>query len=120
MLHLNKMTGYITAYLILDIYMRFILRILGSWALGIALVLIVKDIVISLSLMSISLSSFAQTWHDLHATSWSLIIDYFIDLQAIVGIKKIFSFIINLPAWLILGFLGTILSLAGANRPLRR
>ena len=96
--------------------MRFLLRVLGTWALGLALILVIKDIAISITSLTISLSSFAQTWQGLHKASWSGFSNYILDLFDIISAQYIAQFIFNFPAWIILSLLGIILLLLGRKK----
>ncbi len=96
--------------------MKFFFRILGTWLLGLALVLFVRDIVLSFVSLSIISPSLSQTWNDLHAPSWLALSDYLTSSLTQFGAKKIIIFIFNLPAWLIPTILGILLLIIGRNK----
>ncbi len=96
--------------------MRFFLRILGTWAFGLALILVVKDITISLAKTKFYLSSFSQTWVDLHEASWLASSQYILKMSEFVSMQKIVLFIFNSPAWIILIILGVLFLILGRKK----
>ncbi len=96
--------------------MKFIFRVLGAWFLALALVLLVKDIIISFASFSLIFSSLSQTWVELHASSWQSINDYLLSLPPFLAHKDIFYYITNMPAWIILTIIGILLLFAGKQR----
>ncbi len=99
--------------------MRFLLRILGTWALGFALILVVKDITISLSTMSISFSSFAQTWQDLHAPSFIYVSQNILNWFASFSAQNFAQLFFDSPAWIILSFFGVLLLFLGRKKKIK-
>lgn len=96
--------------------MKFLLRIIGTWFLGIAVVFLIRDIFLSQKLGAISFLSFSQTWNDLHSSSWLALSSFFASISLPNIVQNISLFIISLPAWVVLGVLGTIMLFVGRKK----
>ncbi|MCF6344686.1 MAG: hypothetical protein L3J15_08460 [Devosiaceae bacterium] len=97
-------------------FIKFLLRIMGTWFLGIAVVFLIRDIILSQNLGAISFLSFSQTWNDLHSSSWLAISNFLSNLSWPNTLNDISLFIISLPAWVVLGVLGTIMLFVGRKK----
>ena len=98
--------------------MRLVLRIVGTWLIGLALILLVVDGTRSLAANAIVLSSLGDTWSAVHRPSLDAVSSFFesrffADLLG-VGLAHLLTF----PAFAVLGVPGVALALMG-RRPRR-
>lgn len=98
--------------------MRLVLRIVGTWLIGLALVLLVVDGTKSLAANTVVFTSLGQAWTQLHAPSLVaaesfLASRFFADLLA-----SALGGLLAYPAFAVIGIPGIILALAG-RRPRR-
>jgi hypothetical protein len=98
--------------------MRLVLRILGTWLIGLALVLLVIDGTKSLAANDIVFTAFGQAWSQVHrpsleGTSGFFESRFFADLLGVV-----MQNILTYPAFAVLGVPGIVLALLG-RRPRR-
>jgi purine-cytosine permease-like protein len=96
--------------------MRLLLRILGTWLLGMALILVIVDGTRSLGADALVMTSLSDTWTSLHAESLEqlrgfLASRFFGPLLEIV--------VTALPGWLVLGVPGALLAWMGRTRRAR-
>lgn len=96
--------------------MRFVLRLLGTWLLGVALILIIIDGTKSLAVDGLVLSSLSDAWSMLHEESlenagqWSTNNGF----GAIWGMLS--GTILAWPGFLVTGIPGVIFAFAGRSR----
>jgi hypothetical protein len=93
--------------------MRLILRILGTWLIGLALIFLVVDGTKSLAANAIVFTSLAQAWTQLHAPSLEVVTGFFesrffADLLA-VAMQNLLTY----PIFAVLGIPGIVLALMG-------
>ncbi len=98
--------------------MRLVLRLLGTWLIGLSLVFLVVDGTRSLAGNAIVLTSFGQAWSQLHLASLDTVIiflegRFFADL-----LDNILQALLTYPAFAVLAVPGIVLALAG-RRPRR-
>lgn len=98
--------------------MRLVLRISGTWLIGLALVLLVVDGTKSLAGHGLVFAGFGQTWSQLHAPSLAAVSDFlasrfFADLLD-AGFRALLAY----PAFAVFGATGVALALLG-RRPRR-
>ena len=96
--------------------MRLILRILGTWLIGLALVLLVIDGTKSLGANDIVLTSLASLWTQLHPASLE-------GLQSFLGsrffaalLDAALKALLGYPAFAVVGVPGVLLALAGRKQ----
>ena len=98
--------------------MRLVLRILGTWLLGLALILIVIDGTKSLAANALVFTSLLDAWTGLHAGSIEAVREFlktrFFAEQLHVGFEALLTY----PAFAVIGVPGIILALLG-QRPRR-
>lgn len=100
--------------------MKFLFRLLATWLVGIALVLVVIDGTRMLAANAFIFTSLAETWGSIHAPSLAGL------RQAIeTGLhpaiwQSIVGPLFSLPGWLIFGLPGLIFAFAGSKRSPRR
>ncbi|WDR06970.1 hypothetical protein PSQ90_05900 [Devosia rhodophyticola] len=96
--------------------MRLFLRILGTWLLGLTLVLLVIDGTKSLAANDIVFTSFGAIWSGVHSPSLAAVIAFldgrfFADL-----LERLFVIILGYPAFAVLGVPGMVLAILGRSR----
>lgn len=96
--------------------MKFILRIVGTWFLGLAAVLIVIDGTKTLATNAIVTTSVADTWASLHAASWTTVSEWIIGGIAPVFGAGVALFLFAWPGWLFAGLLGVGFLVVGRQR----
>jgi hypothetical protein len=96
--------------------MRLLLRLLGTWLLGMALILVIIDGTRSLAANALVMTPLADTWTMLQAQS-------LIDLRAFLAsrffgalLETVVEFILSMPGWLVLGVPGAVLAWMGRTR----
>lgn len=99
--------------------MRLLLRLLGTWLLGMALILLIIDGTRSLAASTIVMTSLAETWGTLHMQSLE-------DVRAFLAtrffgplLEGVVDGILALPGWLVLGVPGGFLAWLGRTRRAR-
>jgi hypothetical protein len=102
----------------LGLRMRLLLRILGTWLIGLALIFLVVDGTKSLAANAIVFTSLGQAWTQLHAPSLEAVSGFFqsrffADLLAVT-----LDVLLAYPAFAVLGVPGIVLTLMG-RRPRR-
>jgi hypothetical protein len=98
--------------------MRLVLRILGTWLIGLALILLVIDGTKSLAGNEMVFTSFGEAWSQLHQPSLEgvsafLESRFFADL-----LRVVLQNLLTYPAFAVLGVPGIVLALLG-RRPRR-
>ncbi len=93
--------------------MRLIVRALGTWLVGLALVLLVIDGTRSLGANAVVLTSLAQLWTQLHAESLTGL-EHFVDTRLFGDLLQAgLTALLNYPAFAIFGVPGVLLALLG-------
>lgn len=99
--------------------MRTIFRILGTWLLAVALILLIIDGTKSLAASSLVITSVSQLWLLLHAPSFEASSNWLAGLADGLVLNALQQNLLNWPAWAVLGVPGIILALAGKTRATR-
>ena len=96
--------------------MRLLLRLLGTWLLGIALILLIIDGTRSLAANAIVMTPLEDTWRLLHGQSLE-------EVRAFLGsrffgpvLEPVVVAALNLPGWLVLGVPGAFIAWLGRTR----
>ncbi len=89
---------------------------MGTWFLGIAVVFLIRAIILSQNLDYIIFLPFSQTWSDLHSSSWLAISNFLSNRSWPSTLNERALFIVSLPAWVVLGVLGTIMLFVGRKK----
>lgn len=99
--------------------MRLFFRIVGTWLLGMALILLIIDGTRSLAADAIVLTPLADTWIAIHAQSLA-------DLRAFLAtrffgavLETAVEAILALPGWIVLGVPGAFIAWLGRTRRAR-
>ena len=98
--------------------MRLVLRTIGTWLIGLALVLLVIDGTRSLAGNELAFASFGQSWSQLHRPSLEVVTGFFESRFFADLLRTVFAAILTYPAFAVLGVPGIVLALLG-RRPRR-
>jgi len=99
--------------------MRLILRLLGTWLVGIALVLLIIDGTKSLGANSIVVTSLGDTWTMLHAQSLDQLRAFLATRFFGPLLDVVITALLTFPAWVVLGIPGTFIAWLGRSRRMR-
>ncbi|MBB4053117.1 hypothetical protein GGR20_002773 [Devosia subaequoris] len=98
--------------------MRLVLRILGTWLIGLALVLLVVDGTKSLAANAIVFTSLGDAWTQLHPPSLGAVSGFFESRFFSDLLDAAMQALLTYPAFAVLGLPGILIALAG-RRPRR-
>jgi hypothetical protein len=93
--------------------MRLILRVLGTWLIGLALVLLVVDGTRSLGANGLVYTSLAALWTQLHPPSLAEVEVFFESRFFADLLDAAFKSVLNYPAFAVFGCIGIVLALLG-------
>ncbi|WP_224704922.1 hypothetical protein [Devosia aquimaris] len=93
--------------------MRLILRILGTWLIGLALVLLVIDGTKSLGANALLLTSLDQLWLQLHPQSLDGIRQFLASRMFADLLQAGLAYVLALPAFAVFGVPGVLLTVLG-------
>ena len=93
--------------------MRLILRVLGTWLIGLAVVLMVVDGTKSLGANAIVLTSLGTLWTQIHADSLESVRLFFASRFFADLLDNGFSTLLRYPAFAVFGVPGIVLALMG-------
>ncbi len=100
--------------------MRAVLRVLGTWLLGLAVVLIIMDGTKSLAANALVATPLDQLWAELHAQSYAALQNWIDVYLAPWSADVVADALLRLPGFVITGVLGVLLLIAGRERRPRR
>jgi predicted PurR-regulated permease PerM len=93
--------------------MRLILRIAGTWLIGLAVVLLVVDGTRSLAANALVFASLADLWTQLHPPSLQAVRDFFSSRFFAQLLDAALTALLTYPAFAVFGVPGVILALLG-------
>ena len=99
--------------------MRLILRVLGTWLLGVALILLIIDGTRSLGANELVFTSLADDWSWAHAPSLAVVREFIAGRFFGLVLEPTSEFILALPGWVVLAVPGALLAWAGRSRKTR-
>lgn len=100
--------------------MRLLLRIIGTWLIGIAVVLAIVDGTRSLAANALATTSLGDTWTALGADSLAQL-RAFIDTRFFGPVlEPLLTAVLGAPGWLVLAVPGVLLAFAGRARRTRQ
>jgi hypothetical protein len=95
--------------------MRYIVRLLGTWFLGLAVVLLIIDGTKSLAANAIVVSSLEETWSLVHFSSL-LWFENMVRTSALEGLwAPVVVPVLGWPGWVIFGVLGVVFAFFGRS-----
>ena len=98
--------------------MRLVLRILGTWLIGLALIFLVVDGTKSLAANALVFTSLGETWTQLHAPSLEAVSGFFQSRFFADLLATALDALLGYPAFAVLGVPGIVIALMG-RRPRR-
>lgn len=99
--------------------MRLFLRIIGTWLLGVALILLIIDGTRSLGANQLLFTSFAEDWAWLHAESLGIVREFFASRFFGLVLEPTFEAVLGFPGWAVLAVPGVLLAWLGRSRRTR-
>lgn len=99
--------------------MRLILRLLGTWLVGIALILLIIDGTKSLGANTIVLTSLGETWTALHAQSLEQLRAFLATRFFGPLLDIVVTALLTFPAWAVLGVPGLFIAWLGRSKRMR-
>jgi hypothetical protein len=99
--------------------MRLLFRLIGTWLLGVALILLIIDGTRSLAADEIVMTSLADTWAFVHAQSLEEVRVFLATRFFGPIVEPAVSTILTLPGWLVLAVPGTLIAWMGRTRRAR-
>jgi hypothetical protein len=99
--------------------MRVFLRVLGTWLLGVALILLIIDGTKSLGANQLMFTSLAEDWTWVHATSLAAVREFIAGRFFGLVLEPTTEFILASPGWAVLAVPGALLAWAGRSRKTR-
>jgi hypothetical protein len=99
--------------------MRLILRILGTWLLGVALILLIIDGTRSLGANALIFTSFGEAWTWLNAESLVATRDFLTSRFFGPVLEPTIAALLTFPSWAVLAVPGVLLAWMGRSRRTR-
>lgn len=99
--------------------MRLILRILGTWLLGVALILLIIDGTRSLGANVLTFTSFGETWTWINAESLAVTRAFFASRFFGPVLDPAIAALLAFPSWAVLAVPGALLAWMGRSRRTR-
>ena len=97
--------------------MRFILRIIGTWLLGVTVILLVMDGTKSLAASALVMTGLGDIWTLVHANSLAYVEQVFEEKGAFYMVwRQLLLPMLSWPGWAVLGIPGLILIASGRAR----
>lgn len=96
--------------------MRLVLRVLGTWLIGLAVVLIVVDGTKSLGANALVLTPLGEAWRTVNAVSLETVEAFFETRFFADLLSAVFAALLTYPAFAVVGVPGIVLALMG-RRP---
>jgi hypothetical protein len=99
--------------------MRLILRIVGTWLLGVALILLIIDGTRSLGANALTFTSFGDAWIWVHAESLALAREFIATRFFGPVLEPTVAALLTFPSWAVLAVPGALLAWMGRSRRTR-
>ena len=99
--------------------MRLILRVAGTWLLGLAFVLLIIDGIKSLGANALVISSFGEAWSWLSAETLAATQQFLTSRFFGAMLDSALSTVLTFPSWAVLAVPGMLLAWAGRSRRVR-
>ena len=100
--------------------MKLMLRVFGTWFVGLALVLVIIDGAKTFAANTVTTTSLAEMWNSLHAASWAAASDTVISLSEQISGQNFAEGFFGWPGWLIFGCFGALFLILGRQKLARR
>ena len=99
--------------------MRLFLRLLGTWLLGVALILLIIDGTRSLGANQLMLTSLAADWTWVHADSLAAVREFVAGRFFGLVLEPVTEAILAFPGWAVLAVPGALIAWMGRSRRTR-
>ncbi len=99
--------------------MRFVTRLLGTWLVGLALILLIIDGTRSLGANTLLVTAFGDAWTWLHADSLAVTRQFVQSRLFGPVIEAAVDVVLALPGWIVLAVPGVLLAWLGRSRRTR-
>jgi hypothetical protein len=99
--------------------MRLLLRVLGTWLLGIAVILLIIDGTRSLAASTLVMTSLGDTWTSIHPESLAEVRAFFATRFVGPVVDPAVAAVLGLPGWIVLGVPGAFIAWLGRTRRAR-
>ncbi len=99
--------------------MRLLLRLLGTWLLGVALLLLIIDGTRSLGANQLLFTSLAENWTWLNAESLAAVREFLAGRFYGMVLEPVSQAILSMPGWAVMAVPGALLAWAGRSRKTR-
>ena len=99
--------------------MRLFLRLLGTWLLGVALILLIIDGTRSLGASQLVFTSLSENWTWLNADSLVVVREFLAGRFFGMVLEPVSEAILGFPGWAVLAVPGALLAWAGRSRKTR-
>lgn len=99
--------------------MRLFIRLLGTWLLGVALILLIIDGTRSLGASQLVFTSLAENWTWLNADSLATVREFLAGRFFGMVLEPVSEAILAFPGWAVLAVPGALLAWAGRSRKTR-
>jgi hypothetical protein len=99
--------------------MRLVARLIGTWLLALALILLVVDGARWLASNQIVLTSLADTWSQINSESLAAVRTFFQTRFFGAVLTPVSDALLDAPGWIVLGIPGLLLAWAGRTRRAR-
>ena len=96
--------------------MRLFFRIVGTWLVGMALILVIIDGTRSLAASTLVIASLGETWTTLHADSLEAVRQFLASRFFGPLLEGVVNVLLGLPAWVVLGVPGIFIAWLGRTR----
>ena len=96
--------------------MRLIFRVIGTWLIAMALILLIIDGTKSLAANALITTSLRESWTGLHAASLGAVEHFLSDRMFEALLVPGFNALLSLPGFAVIGVPGLLLAFAGRSR----
>ncbi|RUT28336.1 hypothetical protein EMQ25_17280 [Arsenicitalea aurantiaca] len=96
--------------------MRLIVRVLGTWLLGVAVILLIIDGTKSLAANALVITSLGETWSGLHAESIASVRAFFATRLFGPLLDESLTALLDFPAFAVIAVPGIVLALMGRSK----
>ena len=100
--------------------MRLVLRVIGTWLLGLALIVLVVDGTKSLGANQLILTPTGVLWRSLHEQSLEQVTAFFSSRLFASLLENVFAAVLSYPAFAVIGVPGIALALLGRSKKATR
>jgi hypothetical protein len=99
--------------------MRLVLRLIGTWLLGLSLILFIIDGTKSLAGSAFIFTPLGETWAAIHAQSLTGMREFVTSRFFGPVLDPVIGFLLGLPGWLVLAVPGLAFAVMGRSRRVR-